>query len=450
MTALDLSRPLVVGFGVTGAAVAEALVDHGVVPQVIDDRPTPETTAHARDLGLELSAPDRDWVEILNGRSLVLPSPGIPAHHPVFAAAAAQGVPVASEFDLAALWDERPLVGITGTNGKTTVTLLVTDALRRSGRRSVAVGNTELPLVSALTDPCIDSFVVEASSFRLAHSISFSPAIATWLNFAPDHLDAHPDLEAYEVAKASIWSHLGPEGIAVANEDDATVMGHVPAGANVVTFGLTSGDWRCEEGSLIGPDGPFVDIAALPRRQPHDLSNALATAATATAAGATPAAVAESLLAFTGLPHRLEFIAEADGVRWFNDSKATVPHATLADISGFDSVVLIAGGRNKGLDLRPLGDAVPPVRAVVATGDAASEVSEAFAAKENNGVPVEVRHAADMTTAVQLAAELSNEGDTVVLAPACTSFDWYPNYGSRGDHFVELVRDHLCLPKESR
>ena len=432
---VDLERPLIVGFGVTGQAVAAVLIERGHLPIVVDDRPGDSAVNAAADMGIELiAAPsDTELADAVGGATVLLPSPGVPDAHPVFGCAASAGLPIRSEFDLAHLWDDRPIVAITGTNGKTSVTMLVTAALEASGLRAEAVGNTPTPLVAAIGDPDIDIFVVEASSFRLAHSHCFRPTVATWMNFAPDHLDAHADLETYRQAKASIWSHLGPDAVAVANVDDATVIAAAPETA--VTFGAESGDWHIDNGHLIGPDGPLIPVDGLARRRPHDLSNAACAAATALAAGATPAGVAEAVQSFDGLPHRLAPVGEWNDVSWFNDSKATVPQATLAAVGGFASVVLIAGGRNKGLDMSELATAVPPVHTVVATGDAAEEIAAVFAPTD-----AAVLIGNSMVEAIELAAEAAAPGDTVLLSPACTSFDWYDNYGQRGDDFVSLVK----------
>ncbi len=436
---IDLSAPLVVGFGVTGQAVVSALVSRGFSPSIIDDRPSEAAMTVAHDQGLTLTvAPNDEALEaIVAGATVLLPSPGIPDHHPAFAAASAAGLPVASEFDLAALWNDRPLVAITGTNGKTTVTMMVTDMLNRSGRSAEPVGNTPVPLVAAIDDPSIEIFVVEASSFRLAHSQRFAPSVATWLNFSPDHLDAHATLDAYRLAKAAIFRDLSVDATAIVNDADEIVSSFTPSDPNVVRFGTAEAEWRLSAGELIGPDGFSMPIDDIARRQPHDLANAAAAAATARAAGASDEAIRSCLATFAGLPHRVEFVGEHDGVRWFNDSKATVPHATLAAVGGFDSVVLIAGGRNKGLDMALLADAVPPVRAVVATGDAADEVEAVFASL------VEVHRASTMLEAVETASELADSGDVVLLSPACTSFDWYPNYGARGDDFRAIAQSRF-------
>jgi UDP-N-acetylmuramoylalanine--D-glutamate ligase len=439
-------RYLVAGLGVTGAAVARALVRRGAEVVVVDDAPGDEARAVADELGIDLvTAPDTDALDrLLAGSAAALPAPGLPARHPVFALAAAHGVPVLSEFDLAARWDTRPLLAITGTDGKTTVTTLVRDMLVSSGRRAVAVGNTPVPLVAAIDDPATEVFVVEASSFRLEHSRHFAPAVATWLNFAPDHLDSHHDLAGYEAAKARIWRDQSPEQTAVGNADDPVVARHLGAArARRVTFSLHGpADYRLERGPgtaaasdrLVGPDGAaIVDVDALPRALPHDLANALAAAATALAGGASVDGVRAALVAFTGLPHRVALVGESGGVRFYDDSKATTPHAAATAIAGFDSVVLIAGGRNKGLDLDVLAESAGHVRAVVAIGEAGPDVAAAFA-----GVRP-VRTAGSMDEAVRTAVALAREGDAVLLSPGCASFDWYRSYGERGDDFARAV-----------
>ncbi|MCP3988485.1 MAG: UDP-N-acetylmuramoyl-L-alanine--D-glutamate ligase [Actinomycetia bacterium] len=438
----DLSSPLVVGFGVVGRAVGRALLLRGHQPVVIEDRPSATTRQAAVELGFELvEGPTIDQVaELMERATVLLPSPGVPDHHPSFALAAVAGVPVRSEFDLARMWDDRPLVAITGTNGKTTVTMMVTDALERSGRRAAAVGNTEVPLISAIDDEEIEIFVVEASSFRLGHSGSFRPDVATWLNFAPDHLDAHASLESYEQAKAMIWTDLVDDGTAIANGDDPVVVGHLPAGRCCQRFSVSdrTADWHVADGSLVGPEGLLMDISDLARSQPHDIENALAMAATARAAGASPSAIIDVLGSFQGLPHRLELVGEWDQVAWYNDSKATVPQATEAAVGGFASVVLIAGGRNKGLSLDGLGRLVPPVHHVIAIGDAADEVSAVF-----DGL-VPVSSAGSMTGAVAAARSAAKPGDAVLLSPGCTSFDWYTSYVERGLDFCHVVREEVA------
>ena len=436
-------RPLIVGFGVVGQAMAAQMAGRGYSPVIVEDSLNAEKRAIAIELGVTLvEAPDRvELDQALDASTVLLPSPGIPDSHPVFALAAQRKMKTLSEFDLARQWDKRPLVAITGTNGKTSVTMMVTDALNRSGVRSAAVGNTEVPLISALADRTIQTFVVEASSFRLGHTRRFEPQVATWLNFAPDHLDAHRSLEDYEAAKASIWSHLPPGAVAIGNVDDEVVSRHLSAMGSCPDvksqfFSLvdTTVEWHLDGESLVGPDGPFMAVDDLKRSRPHDIANALAAIATSTAAGADIGAGVEAARNFSGLEHRLQSVGVYKGVEWFNDSKATVPQATLAAVGGFSSVVLIAGGKNKGLDLSELARSAPPVRHVVAIGDAGPEIQNVFRDI------VEVSTANSMDEAVQQARRVAVDGDSVLLSPGCTSFDWYQSYVERGVHFTQLVK----------
>jgi UDP-N-acetylmuramoylalanine--D-glutamate ligase len=331
------------------------------------------------------------------------------------------------------------MVAITGTNGKTTVTTLVESMLRASGLRTIAAGNTDVPLVDAIEED-LDVIVVEASSFRLEFTETFRPAVAVWLNLAEDHLDWHPSMEAYAEAKARIWAAQGPDDVAIVNADDPVVMAHAgSAPGRVETFGLVAGDWHVAGDDLVRPDGsPLVAVGDLWRSLPHDRANALAASAAALAAGATDAGVIEALRTFQGLPHRLSLVGDDGGVRFYDDSKATDPHATAAALRSFDSAVLIAGGRNKGLDLSVLADEVAHVRAVVGIGESGPDVVAGF----EGTVPVAL--ADSMDAAVAAARSFARPGDAVVLSPGCASFDWYRNYGERGDDFARAVRESLA------
>ena len=368
----------------TGRAVAAALARRSLEVVVGDDAPGPAARALAAELGVEI-LDSAGVVDALSRADAYVPTPGLAEGHVTMDAARAAGVAVLSEFDLAAAWDDRPVVAITGTNGKTTVTELVADVLARSGVPAVTAGNTDVPLVEAIDDPAPDWFVVEASSFRLGYSRRFAPRVATWLNFAPDHLDVHASLATYERAKASIWRDQSSTDVAVANRDDPIVWSHANGPARVVSFGLAEPgdggpDYGLVDGALVGPGGEsIVRVDELGRSLPHDVANALAAVATAHAAGGDHRRGARrAASASAGWPTASSSIGEHDGVRWFDDSKATVPHAVGAAVRGFTSVVLIAGGRNKGLDLSVLGELAPPVRAVVGIGESADEVVDAF------------------------------------------------------------------------
>ncbi|HEY8092873.1 MAG TPA: UDP-N-acetylmuramoyl-L-alanine--D-glutamate ligase, partial [Acidimicrobiales bacterium] len=291
-------------------------------------------------------------------------------------------------------------------------------------------------------DRDVDAFVVECSSFRLAFTDTFRAEAAVWLNLAPDHQDWHPSMTAYEEAKHRVWSHQTPGDAAIGNALDAAVMRRLQgAPGRHVTFGAERADYRVEGGDLVGPLGVLAPIAAMTRALPHDLTNALAAAAGVLEAGVgTVEGVAAGLAAFTAPRHRIELVASADGIDWYDDSKATTPHAAVTAVRGFERVVLLAGGRNKGLDLAPLAEVADRIRAVVALGETAPEVAKAFAAADR---PVPVEEVGSMADAVDAARRLAHPGDAVLLSPACASFDWYSGYGERGDDFARLVHELL-------
>lgn len=435
-------RALVVGFGITGVAVARQLLRHQWDVTVVDDRPGPAAKATAADLGLELVEGPSDAIltGLVRRADVVLPGPGVRVSHPVHAIAGRHGVPEWTELELAARWDRRPVVAITGTNGKTTVTAMVTAMLVAAGRRAVTAGNDAVPLVDALDDDgAAEMFVVEASSFRLQYIDEFRPVVGTWLNFAEDHLDWHPTMSHYAAAKARIWENQGPDEVAVANAEDDEVLRHADGVASqLVTFGLHAGDYHVEgsleDGRLVSPDGALITpVSSLSRRMPHDLANVLAATATALGAGGTVDACAEVARGFQGLPHRVQLVGDSGGVRFYDDSKATTPASVLAALGGFDSVVLIAGGRNKGLDLGILRRAARRLRAVVAIGEAAPDVAAAL------GGVASVMSATSMDEAVVIAIEHAEPGDVVLLSPGCASYDWYSSYGERGDDFRRAV-----------
>ena len=430
---------LLVGFGITNRAVAAQLVERGCPVVVTDDVVDDEIRSHADAVGVELRErpASEDWPALVAGARAMVPTPGLPESHPSLQAATEAGTLVVSEFDLAQRWDARPTLAVTGTNGKTTVTLLAAAMLEASGMAVSVAGNTETPLVEAIRDLAPAAFVVEAASFRLAHSRCYRPSVGAWLNFSPDHFDVHASLGTYRVAKAKLWRDADEHTTAVVNRDDPVVVSHAPKKSRLVTYGLSDGDYQASGGALWAGSDKLADIAELNRSQPHELSNQLAAAAVAMAGGAHLEGVRAAMRSWTGLPHRMTLVADHSGVRYFDDSKATTPHAVLAAVRSVGRSVLIAGGRNKGLDLAPLAEAADGLRAVVAIGEAAPEVLEAFAGR------CPVTPAKSMAEAVSTAATLARAGDAVLLSPGCASFDWYGSYAERGDHFARLVRDMI-------
>ena len=433
---------LVFGLAVAGQAVARELIKRGEKVVLADDSVSDLHRAFSEEIGMPLvSLTDSSEIhQVLKSVTRVVPAPGIPKQHPVVVAAHKLGIEICSELELAYRFEQRrasgprPMVGVTGTDGKTTTTLMTAAILEKAGLRTLAVGNTDVPLISAL-DTDAQAFAVECSSFRLANIQQFRMCASVWLNFAPDHLDWHPNLDDYFAAKANMWAHSVESDVAVVPVDDPRICSAARASkARVVTFGIDEGDYHAADGWLCGPIGQIMPISEMGRSLPHDVSNALAATAVCVESGlANVADVASALQSFKNAPHRIQFVGEMGGVRWFNDSKATSPHAVSVALKSFESIVLIAGGKNKGLDLSALANQPNRMRAVVAIGAAADEVAHAF-----NGV-CEVRYANSMQEAVNTAHSLAQGGDVVLLSPGCTSYDWYANYGQRGEDFMRCV-----------
>jgi UDP-N-acetylmuramoylalanine--D-glutamate ligase len=425
----------VFGFGVTGRAVVKSLLGRGIAVVVFDDSPTSDGRAYAESFGIPLIVPSDNNVIVEHMRTVnfAMPTPGLPETHFFFEYANEMRIPVTSEFDLAGLWDQRPIVAITGTNGKTTVTTMVAEMLEKSNIVTAIAGNAVVPLVTAIENKKVEKFVVEASSFRLAQSQFFKPQVAAWLNFAPDHLDVHMDLNVYEQAKKSIWQNVNSTDVAVANIDDDVVRRNLPQGCRTATFGLRNGDSRLENGKIVINGTPLLEVSKLARSAPHDILNALAAATIAAESGAVTHGITEVLTNFSGLPHRMTYLGSAQGVGWYNDSKSTTPHSVAAAVQNFESVVLIVGGQNKGIDLTVLRLLSGHLKAVITIGEAAEEITEVF----RGDIPTD--SAETMDEAIVHARARSESGDVVILSPGCASFDWYENYKERGRHFSDLV-----------
>jgi UDP-N-acetylmuramoylalanine--D-glutamate ligase len=272
----------------------------------------------------------------------------------------------------------------------------------------------------------------------LAFIESFRAEASAWLNFDSDHLDWHASMGTYEEAKARIWRNVQPTDTAIGVSGETEVLKHLQVATCRRRVVGGSGDYRVVDGTLTGPQGAIMTSTDLRRSLPHDVSNALVASALCIESGlATTTHAAKALSAYTAPHHRIEFIGESDGVRWFDDSKATSPHAVVTALRGFESVVLIAGGRNKGLDLAQIAVEASRVKSVIAIGDSAELIAQIFAGLK----PVVV--ADSMQVAVEQAARSASAGDVVLLSPGCTSFDWYGGYAERGDHFAGLVRQYL-------
>ncbi len=435
-------RVLVHGIGIAGTSTVRALLRRGHDVVVTDDDIDDTKQDLADALSVVLLQTPHDLGAFACQFDLIAPAPGVPETHALLTAARAAGVEIVSEIELAYRWEQerpggpRPILAVTGTDGKTTTTDMAVAMLRAGGVSAEAVGNTDVPFVDAI-DTDVEAFVVECSSFRLAGTHRFRGDAAVWLNFAPDHLNWHESLESYEATKARVFDLQTDTDVAVGHAADPIVMSHLGrAPGRRRTFGLTNAEYHLDGTTLVGPNGPIVDMAAMRRSLPHDVTNALAASALVLETNLVDAeAIAAALATFVAQPHRLEALGEHAGVTWYNDSKATTPHAAATAVRAFDRLVLIAGGSRKGVDLAPMAAEAHRVRAVVAIGEAAPDVTAVFEAT------TPVTQAGSMADAVRAAADLAEAGDAVVLSPGCASFDWYGGYPERGDDFRRLVAD---------
>ena len=423
-------RMLVLGAGISGRGAISLASRLGYGVAVYDRDPVALT-----DL-VDVDTHSGDWqAGWLEGVDVVVTSPGIPEHADPIVSAIETGIPIWGELEFAARHLSAPIVAVTGTNGKTTVTTLIAGMLKASGVAAVAAGN----IGTALTDivgSAPDLIVVEVSSFQLRFVEEFSPAIAVLLNIAPDHLDWHQTFDRYREAKANLIKNAGPDIPLIFDIDDPEARAVAAGGSaqQVPVSGIkrVPEGWGVEGDSLV-LDGLELPLDEIPIDDPAYLLDLAAAGTTALIAGADPEAVAKIIRTFEPVVHRRTVVGTWTGVTWIDDSKATNPHSALAAVAAYPSVVLIAGGRNKGLDLAPIVTH-QNVRGVVAIGEAAGEIMSAV--EKTPSVEAE-----SMEGAVAAAKSLARPGDVVLLAPGCASFDMFDNYEQRGEVFRQAVRD---------
>jgi UDP-N-acetylmuramoylalanine--D-glutamate ligase len=443
MTSFAGRRVLVVGLGSSGFAAARALIGLDAKVRVTEGSSGPTIEERAdwlRREGAEVETGGHD-LERLDADIAVV-SPGVPAAAPVIGALADEGIEVISEVELGFQLARCEFLAVTGTNGKTTTTTLLAAMLAEGGIGSLAAGNIGLPLIEAVFEvPEGGAIAVEVSSFQLASIQTFRPRVAVVLNVAEDHTDWHGTFEDYVRAKSRIVENQQHDDVFVPNYEDP----HAMAAAGTTRARVVPFSARRVPPEGVGLDGGwmqwrgrrFLAAADVPLAGEAGLEDALAASAAALEYGVAPDAVVRALRGFRPLAHRLQLVTEVGGVAYVDDSKATNPHAALSAVRGMRDVVLIAGGRSKGIDLTPLRNVVPPVIAVIAVGEARQQLAAIF----EGVVPVEI--ATDMEDAVRRAARHSVPGGSVLLSPGCASLDMYESYAARGEHFVRAVKNLL-------
>lgn len=449
-----LGDVLVLGLGRSGEAAARYClarlggdVDSVTVIDGSSAAKVVELADELASLGASVAAGE---VAVSGSYDLCIASPGIPPHSPMMLAAREACDEIVSEIEFAFSRSSNPWVAVTGTNGKTTTTSLVTHLLTSAGVPARSVGNIGVPAIAAVENAEHDEILVaEVSSFQLAFTKTFHPRVAVLLNVTPDHIDWHGSYDAYAADKGKVFDNLGEDDLAVVDVDDpgsaafAEMLGG--RGIPLMRVSASGSETRgayLRDGLLVleTASGPveLVHEDDLLIKGRHNVGNALAAAAAVRALGVSDAELREGLLDFAPIEHRLEPVATVSGVEWFNDSKATNPDAVFKAISAFSDrpYVLLLGGRNKGNDFVPLArEAARGARAVVTFGEAGPEIAAAF--KEVSLQPVSVAGLAD---AVAEAARLARDGDAVVLSPACASFDEFDSYEHRGREFKAMVR----------
>ena len=438
-------RVLVVGLARTGVATAQFCVTRGAKVTATDARTENEigeATKPLRAAGVQLELSGHDERTLLD-QDLIVPSPGVPADAPLLQAARAKGVTIWSEIELADRYLKGRMIGITGSNGKTTTTSLIAHILKTAGISTILAGNIGTPLISQVEQTNGKTItVVELSSFQLELIDTFRADISVFLNFTPDHLDRHHTLEAYGAAKARIFENQTESDCAVLNADDPATRPFAPTKPRVFWFSrkqsVAQGAFAVENEILFRQDGKdefVLRLEDIPLAGAHNAENVLAAVAAARLAGAEGAGIARAVRSFAGVEHRLEFVAEIGGVRYYNDSKATNVDATLKALDAFPGRILIVlGGKDKGSDYTVLQRPLREKAILALLIGAASEKIE----KQITG-SVAIEHAGTIERAVEISSHAARPGDVVLLAPACASFDQFENYEHRGRVFKDLV-----------
>jgi UDP-N-acetylmuramoylalanine--D-glutamate ligase len=439
-------RVLVVGLARTGVATSLFCAARGARVTATDSRTESEigeAIAKLRDAGVALELGSHREETFLD-QDLIIPSPGVPADAAHLQTARAKGVTIWSEIELAYRFMKGRLIGITGSNGKTTTTSLIEHILKTAGMQTILAGNIGTPLIG-----CVDAMkddtctVVELSSFQLELIDAFRPNISVFLNLTLDHLDRHYTFEAYGAVKARLFENQIGEDAAILNADDAATTPYAPSLPRVYWFSrkqrVAQGAYVRDEEIVFRQDGTeetLLKLEDIPLAGGHNVENVLAAAAAARLAGASAAEIAKGVRTFAGVEHRLEFVAEIAGVRYYNDSKATNVDATLKALDAFPGhILVILGGKDKGSDYTPLQKPLREKAILALLIGAAAEKIE----KQISG-SVALDRAETLERAVETASHAAQRGDVVLLAPACASFDQFQNYEHRGRVFKDLVK----------
>jgi len=456
MEALNLKgkKVSVLGFGRSGLASSKRLASLGADILVSEERPKENfdqgLISEIEGLGVKTEF-NGHTDKVLDKTSLIVLSPGVHLDIPILEKAKLKGIKVISEIELAFLLLTKPIIAVTGTNGKTTTATLINEILNASGKRSVAAGNIGFPL-SFVNDRDLDFIVAEISSYQLEAIEKFKPRISLILNITEDHLERHRTMREYSLLKARVFSNQGKGDYVVYNADDRFVSEIVAsAKAKLVPFSrkkILDEGISVDSGRIIirlkGRTIELMDAEDIFIKGEHNTENALAGAAAAYLAGANEASITKTLRKFKGVEHRIEFVTSISGVSFYNDSKGTNPDSTVVALKALkNNIILIAGGRDKMGDLSQLiSEAKGRVKALILIGEAAERFNDAFSRSGFSNIFTET----SMEGAVKKAMSFSKPGDQVLFSPACASFDMFKDYEERGKVFKDLVLSLKKVP----
>ncbi len=430
---------VVIGLARTGYAVAKYCRERGayVILTEKSDRPAHKQQAQElRDLGVQLFFGSHE-LDILENADIVIPSPGIAPTTPIIKAALEMGLFVISEIELAARVATQPIIGVTGTNGKTTTTALIHAILTAAGKKAEACGNIGRPMIEFVGLDESVLLVVEVSSFQLEFIDQFKPKVGVLLNLTPDHLDWHQDQSSYEAAKMKMFARQEPSDWVIVSEEYQAFVG--PTKGRRLVFGSAPGvfikdGWIVHD--LNGDPVKIIQARELRLRGDHNLANAMAATAVALTQGISEEVIGQALASFEAVEHRLELVLQHDDILFYNDSKATNPTATIRAINSFtEEIILLAGGRNKGNSFDDLAqEAIGHVKKAIIFGEAAEDMDISFSL-----FAVDTMRADSLEEAVRLAVKTADKGDVVLLSPACASYDMFSDYEERGRCFKASV-----------
>lgn len=446
----SLTRILVIGAGKTGISCAKLLKKQGkkvIVNDIKNSSELPDEVQLLEKLGLPYVFGEHPE-SLLSEIDFVIVSPGISPKIPILEEARKRSIPVLGEFEYAWYFVNSPVIAVTGTNGKTTVTCWVHHTLKELGFNTALAGNNDTPLSDIVAEPfAYDWIIAELSSYQLEYAHLFHPRIAAVLNVTPDHISRHPTLQEYADTKCKIFQNQTEQDVAVINSDDEWVSKmNVPPSVKKLYFSLekeVSGAWvksDSEESHILFNKDILGKVSQLPLKGRHNLANALAVLTIVSSLSIPPEKVYKAMSSFKGVPHRIEFLGTKNGVSFYNDSKSTNVESLRVALESFQQpVILIAGGRGKGASYEPLRQLIQEkVCFLITLGEDAQKIEDAFSDL------VQVEQVQSMEEAVKVAWQHSFPNSVILLSPACASFDMYANFEVRGEHFRKCVNQLLA------